>query len=279
MKDIMYANSIGINILEELDKKNKVHSIFNNGINIKGKNRLIFIGTDDNGVLPFGIHLKRKDISKIIDLEVGDVFMFDKEYKKLISKDKEIDLNKAHRHTVSLPKDRNLIKKDSLKTFFNQVLDMNLETGLDIKINDILSGKEPVLKDIENIINSKDKEYIESKLRKIIGRGKGLTPSGDDILIGLIWLNDIREILSKEFLDTINDLVRNEELTTDVSINYYKAALEDKYGGLLINLCNSLIDGSRDNIKYNISTMTKLGHSSGIDTLAGIVLGLNTILN
>ncbi|HLR21583.1 MAG TPA: DUF2877 domain-containing protein [Tissierellaceae bacterium] len=281
MRNYIYAKSMAVDLLKELKDNNKVHSIFNNGINIESKNGLIFIGSDKNGVLPFGIHLKRIDISKITDVDIGDVFMFDRDKKQLISTDggKVIDLNKAHSYPIKLPKNRNLIKDDSLEILLDKVLDMNLKTGLDVMVNEVLSGKEPVLNDLEEVIISKDTKYIEKKLRKVIGRGKGLTPSGDDMLIGLIWLNDIKEFLSKEFLQTVEELIIGEELTTDVSVAYYKEAFEGKYGGLLIDLCESLIKGDKKTIEQNISIMIQLGHSSGIDTLTGIVLGINKMLN
>lgn len=275
------AKSMAVDLIENLDKESRIHSIFNNGINIESKNGLIFMGSDKYGQLPFGIHLNNRDITKITNMNIGDLFMFDKKKERLISEKNGtiVELDKAHRHPIKLPKNRNLIKKDAINILFNKVIDMNLQTGLDITINEILEGKEPLLNNLERITISRDIEYIESRLRKIIGRGKGLTPSGDDVLIGLIWLNDIKEFLNKEFVETINHLINREELTTDVSINYYKAALEGKYGGLLIDLCESLITGDKNVIKKSISTIIKLGHSSGIDTLTGIILGINIIMN
>ncbi len=38
-----------------------VHSRFANGFNIKMEDSLIFIGTNKNGLLPFGIHLPAED--------------------------------------------------------------------------------------------------------------------------------------------------------------------------------------------------------------------------
>src|SRR5699024_12301403 len=68
-----------------------------------------------------------------------------------------------------------LFRSDSLEILLDKVLDMNLKTGLDVMVNEVLSGKEPVLNDLEEVIISKDTKYIEKKLRKVIGRGKGLT--------------------------------------------------------------------------------------------------------
>lgn len=281
MKEKIYAKSISIDVIEKLDRENKIHSIFDNGINIKSRNGLIFMGTDKYGFLPFGIHLGSKDVAKVKNMEIGDFLMFDKKKKRLGSKngDTIVELDRAHRHPIKLPKGKNMITSDSLNMLFNKVISMNLQTGLDIRINKILEGEEPLLNNVKEISNSQDKKDIELKLRKIIGRGKGLTPAGDDILIGLIWLNEIKSFLSKEFLQVINNLINSEELTTEVSISYYKAALEGKYGGLLIDLCKSLIIRERDKINKSISTIIKLGHSSGIDTLAGIVLGIDIIMD
>lgn len=274
MKNIIYAKSAATNIYKELDHHNKVHSIFQNGLNINSKNGLVFIGTDKNGELPFGIHLWKKDIEKLIDMNKEGMCIFNKDDNILVFPNMIVDLNRAYYYKSILPPNKRNIGEKELIYLLGNIRDLNFYTGLDFRVEDILSENNELMVQLRNSMASKDKDFIQSILRKIIGRGKGLTPSGDDLLIGLIWLNDIRRIFTIEFLNALRDLVLNEELTTCVSLSYYKSALLGQYSSKLIDLCHSLIDSKKEMINSSILEIMEYGHTSGSDLLSGIALGV-----
>lgn len=278
MENIIYAKSVAKTSLEELNEINVIHSIFENGINIRSQKGLIFIGTDKNGELPFGIHLKKSDMNKLSNIAIGDIVRFNSRKKILIFKDKTIDFNKAYYYSSELPQGKNIIKKESLKVLFKEIIQMDFDTGLDMSVSEILLEDNNLINNFKKAMLSQDEEYISETLRKIIGRGKGLTPSGDDLLIGLIWVNDIIGFLNEQFIEILKDLLQGENLTTDVSINYYKWALKGKYSSSLIELCNSLIKMDNKGIKRNILEIIEYGHTSGRDTLSGIALGVHMII-
>ena len=299
MKKIIYAKQVSENVLKDLNPNNKIHSIFENGINIKGQDGLIFIGSEKRGRLPFGIHLKDKDIKELTNVNKEDIFKFNPNKKHLTVKDRIIDLNKAKLYSPKLPKDETDTKdKDGrkLKTtlkgkhsredktnakgpildfVLEEIIKMDLTTGLDLTIREILSKENPLIQHLKDSLSSQDIDFIKTTLQKIIGRGRGLTPSGDDLLIGLIWFNNIKSILSQEFIQTLKELILANNLTTDISINYYKAAFKDLYSSTLIDLYKSIKDNNKEAIKLNLRNITNYGHTSGYDTLSGIALAID----
>lgn len=278
MKNIISAKSASANVSKELQPYNRVHSIFQNGINIKTKDGLVFIGNDKNGALPFGIHLRQRDIRKIIDINRKSIFEYRKEKNRLISGDLVIDLNNAYSYESKMSEKRVTIRNTTLSFLLHKIENMNFETGLDMTLSEILAEDNLLIDGLKNAIVSQDNRYIKNNLLKIIGRGKGLTPSGDDLLIGLIWANDIRRIFSEESISALKELIVEEGLTTDVSTSYYKAALTGRYSSRLIDLCNALINIDRLEIEKQILQIIEYGHTSGRDILSGIALGINMII-
>ena len=278
MNEIIYAKSAAKTTIERLNEENKVHSIFKNGINILGRDGLVFIGTDKNGQLPFGIHLDEKDIKNLIKIDNGDIFKFNKDLKVLSTRNMIMDLNLADLYNSKLPKNKESIGHKELNYLFQSIREMNLVTGLDMTIEDILLDNKGLIYKLKNSIVSKNEEQIREVLRTIIGRGKGLTPSGDDLLIGLLWINEVINICSKEFLNSLEWLVFQGGLTTDVSVNYYKSAFLGDYSSNLIGLSYGLIEFNKGMIKSILEDIIQYGHTSGIDVLSGIALGLNIII-
>lgn len=277
MKKKIYAKTANQNILERLNRENRVHSIFKNGINIECSSGLVFIGRDKNGKLPFGIHLDDEDMEELVNIEKNTVFKFNKTFKTLETSKYIIDFNKVELYSSKLPRVKKDIGDIEFTYLLNTIREMNLFTGLDMTIEDMLLDKEGLIYKLRTSIVSKDEEYIKEVLRKIIGRGKGLTPSGDDLLIGLLWINDTRKILSNEFIKSLEWLIFQGGLTTDVSVNYYKSTLLGDYSSNLIDLSYGLIEFDKGKIKSILGDIIQYGHTSGVDLLSGISLGLTMI--
>lgn len=105
-------------------------------------------------------------------------------------------------------------------------------------------------------------------LYSLIGFGIGLTPSMDDFIIGIWFVFDLLNIKI--------DKTVNLNSTTTVSKAFLKAAQETHYSSLLLNLGDDLklhIDP-----KSTIDKISKVGHSSGKETLLGIDYAINYLL-
>ena len=104
------------------------------------------------------------------------------------------------------------------------------------------------------------------------GRGKGLTPSGDDILIGFTlalmtfykydnWISALEEGITKN-------------PTTMISAAYLRALLEGYTSEDFIQLVKLIDEEHIDVIEETIKKVQSFGHTSGNDTLFGFSIGL-----
>ncbi|WP_210421556.1 DUF2877 domain-containing protein [Variibacter gotjawalensis] len=109
------------------------------------------------------------------------------------------------------------------------------------------------------------------ELISIIGLGPGLTPSGDDFLGGaMIALATLNETKKR---DAIWRLIAPHltERTTDISAAHLSAAAEGYGHAALHAFIAALNAGENAKLTPAIDTLTAIGHTSGLDALAGAV--------
>jgi len=104
----------------------------------------------------------------------------------------------------------------------------------------------------------------------LLGLGPGLTPSGDDLLVGFLaatgtpWSADG----SRELLQRANTA------TTLISYNYILHALERRFSTLVGALLGALWTGPDEAVRENLRALLRAGATSGRDTIRGLVAGL-----
>jgi hypothetical protein len=112
-----------------------------------------------------------------------------------------------------------------------------------------------------------DREAVQG----LIGLGPGLTPSGDDFLMGTLALLDAigerhaRTALTRAIGDPMPGL------TTPLSACFLRAAAAGHVGEALHRAVSSVITGDVDSA---VAAARKIGHSSGWDMMAGIMTTL-----
>ena len=113
-----------------------------------------------------------------------------------------------------------------------------------------------------------------AQARRLLGLGPGLTPSGDDLLAGLLitW-HQLGEASKAERLglDLLTDAV---EHTNAISLAHLEAAAQGFGAAPLHDLLLALGDDDRSIIDEALDAASKIGHSSGLDAIAGMVLAL-----
>ncbi|MCT4707919.1 DUF2877 domain-containing protein [Enterobacteriaceae bacterium H16N7] len=108
----------------------------------------------------------------------------------------------------------------------------------------------------------------------LIGLGPGLTPSGDDMLTGaLAALYSHPQILAlKRCQHMLPDFQSLLQMTTSVSCGYLDSAARGQFSTPLVRLISRLAQ-SRES-ESAIRALLGHGHTSGADTLLGLVAGL-----
>lgn len=105
-----------------------------------------------------------------------------------------------------------------------------------------------------------------------IGRGKGLTPSGDDLLVGALAADQLLGMLPSDTEGRIRKrLSQTPKPTTTVSEHYLACALEGLYNEPIHRLLHVLRQESEEKaIEECIKHIMAIGHTSGMDMLTGL---------
>jgi hypothetical protein len=131
------------------------------------------------------------------------------------------------------------------------------------------------LKGFEKIVSDRELEVLsnnrtlEDLVENLLGLGFGLTPSGDDFVLGIISVLNLLD-RNTDHLRSIIDLYDNPFSKT-ILVN----ALDSHYPQPLYALLKSMINNSL--CKEKILNLLNVGHTSGYDTLAGIYYALDII--
>jgi hypothetical protein len=121
-------------------------------------------------------------------------------------------------------------------------------------------------------------DFDPAKLASLLGLGPGLTPSGDDLLGGaLVALTAIGFL---DLRDTIWTGIRGQAaaLTNDIARAHLAAAAEGECAAALSKAIDAVLNGARRELAPALDGVTALGHTSGWDALAGVVVVLRAVL-
>ena len=108
-----------------------------------------------------------------------------------------------------------------------------------------------------------------SGLSRLLGLGCGLTPSGDDFLCGVLAGCLLSGNPEHPFIKHLKDMVKKKLTDTiDISAAFLSCALEAQFSLPVVSLYGL---PTSDEI---LTSFLAVGHSSGIDTLCGILWSL-----
>lgn len=267
-----------------------VHSVFHNGVNIRMGEQLFFIGTTRNGQLPFGIHLSQHAVREVLEtIHLDSVITWKPDQQRFVIDDGllTISLVNAVSFNWQIPKHdvQKETQADNLFMLLTSLLNEPRITGLTVNIETFITNyleksdtnetTEAHIRKLLLAVQSTDREEIESVLRYFLGRGQGLTPSGDDHLVGLLAIHTATGLLSPEFVNVLKRLVYYEKLTTDIGREYLLYAMQGRFSSDVVKLTSALTEETDIYmLKPLLSELLEMGHSSGIDTVFGMLLGL-----
>ena len=111
-----------------------------------------------------------------------------------------------------------------------------------------------------------------ASLDALIGLGPGLTPSGDDLIAGLMIA--CRSIgRGEKAADLWQRLEkRAKERTTPISFAHLSAAGQGMGAAPFHDLIDALIENRGDDIAEALDAASRIGHSSGLDAVGGLLL-------
>lgn len=118
---------------------------------------------------------------------------------------------------------------------------------------------------------------IAKAATRLLGLGPGLTPSGDDFLGGMMIALHAIDCEEAAISLWTSIAPRMETRTTAISRAHLRAAAGGTGHEALHAILSNLLRGESDSLRGNLDRVGAIGHSSGWDTLAGMLTVLRAI--
>lgn len=243
-------------LLQEFPQTLQVEAVFQNGYNLRMGGHLLYIGTTKNGHTPFGIHLKTVDR---LEWRVGDCLLAG------------IGATIHHIQTgVTIYPDRVLrMKVERVKPNRSDLI-ANLYQ-LELHLEELGHEWSQAYQEREKPLYQYLTNIGQAEGKHLIGYGKGLTPSGDDVLVGYMA---VCEVLGRPMKWQSEYVMAAKYRTTRSSVAFYEAALRGEYTSELKRLVTALLTEPFSNCQVEWERLLMFGSSSGQDTALGIYLAL-----
>jgi hypothetical protein len=267
-----------------------VHSVFRSGMNLALWERLVYIGSDCEGMRPFGILLPETALASLLAAcRQGDrgIYLL-RNQRLLFESGIVVDMSEAALWDGSIAGvQRGEIQAEkALILLDNCWAKHKPEYGLSQEF----PRKEQLLLAFKGAIggnheaNAAANEEAEGKANGAasaadldfwMGRGLGLTPSGDDMLMGFMALSHWAG--RPEYCGTIRLYLANfgKSRTTAVSYEYLHYASQGIFSQEVLELLERMADA--DLCEQAFCRLLAVGHSSGADTILGIMGGLELL--
>ena len=146
-------------------------------------------------------------------------------------------------------------------------------------LNVVARAALPRLIDLVKATKSENVEGVKGAAQKLIGLGPGLSPSADDALSGftaVLWW--VSRSLNKDIdrVKKINEAVVScSGATTLLSQQLLRHAAKGETNERVEELLDAILTGEPPKVESGIEEVLKIGETSGIDTVVGILVGLN----
>lgn len=122
-----------------------------------------------------------------------------------------------------------------------------------------------------SVLQNQQYQNLADIVSQFVGLGIGLTPSGDDYLVGLIAFLLLRNHPVNEVYSVFyQGIMQGIDNTTPVSAITLEKALVHEYRENMCQLIQSLVDADETNIHLQFLNILNIGSSSGSDMLFGI---------
>jgi len=252
-------------------KLGRVHSKFKNGLNVQFDEFLVYLSIIGTPISAFGFNIDKEKLKKILDNIEIDHVVINKDRKLYFYGINEIiivEYDNVEYVDLRIPKISCQVSEIPYTKLFYQLEKIDFAQNIGIELDDKTSY-------YIDLLLSSDKSNTKLNLDIInffTGRGKGLTPSGDDILLGF----SLTLAIFNKFDNWMNaiELGINNTSTTLISLSYLKALNKRYVSDYFLELAKLLDQDDEYTIDKIIKKIQSFGHTSGNDTLFGFYIGL-----
>lgn len=270
----------------------RVHSVFARACNLSWGDRLIGVVLPEQGAVPGGIVVAAA--ASCWDLRPGETVVWDRGRRALLGARTGIDLSGAAlwENRPPLPA---IAGEAALRERVDLAAGVIAAEGRGELVR-LLTGRFPApdaghgglpwsqyarvpIAEVLGHLAAGDGERAAHPLRLLIGLGEGLTPSGDDFVIGLLAaLHYGRQGLDPSRAEAGRRLAAHAARlaagTTPVSANYIRLAAAGRFSERLESAALAILSPEQAGAAEAARRLIQTGHSSGTDSLIGLVFGI-----
>lgn len=262
---IMQALSVSSHLPKETGMLNCVGR-FNHALNfVTPSGELLTLHRYGRGLSPMGWMVSDTDFQAIFNDENEFV-----EYKndRLVSPNWQLIAPKEHLSLKLVPQK---LPNGTFTALWDILRQSKAKSGLHGSLSDVTTG--PLCRELKEL-KANYQRYLQGEhidWQSIIGRGPGLTPSFDDILIGMLLVTFLNPKIDSDNLPNFfQDTPPLESLTTLISVNYLRFSSQGIFSTPLQTLATALAQPMK--LSQAVRLLLQVGHFSGADTLIGVWL-------
>jgi hypothetical protein len=294
----MRLNAISIGYaIPYIDFDATIHSVFRTAVNLRPANKdlLLTLVIACEADLPQGIRLDSPDDFSFEQLSAGwDVFCRDNtlifENSALV-----IEFSQGRRWQCNLPALRtdltNPVGAEAWKCVWQSLNECQVRLGAEIVAQALLHSNGITQSAISRQAGDAIRTLIEatrsyqlddlSPLTRLIGLGTGLTPCGDDFLVGYLaglWCTVRDFVERRQFVSKLcQAVIHISGRTNDISRTYLHHATNGQVSSRLDSLARAISRPDSSGILQRAAKLAmQSGHTSGMDAVTGLLLGLAT---
>ena len=286
----MFLKAISIgDAVPHADFDAAVHSVFRSAVNLSPakESNLLTLVTSSEADLPQGI---RVDTPEDFSFESGAL----RAGEPAACRDEllrfgplTIDLRGARRWKCDLPSLQADLTDPSVATAWRNAWDAlnkrQVQLNAEIIAEDLFRSDETIragaaMRGLLDATRRTD-PAAPASVRPLIGLGSGLTPSGDDLLVGYLaglWCAVRNSRERTQFVTGLGEtVIRLSHLTNAISRTYLTHAARGQVSSRLADLAEAICRGENsDRLLTAAESAMQVGHTSGMDAVTGLLIGL-----
>jgi len=292
----MYVNTLSLGYAVPGENfSGLVHSVFQSALNLRlnGEDGLLTLVASTESDLPQGIRLNTPEGFSFEEFLPGEPAVCKDSLLLFKKSPLTIQLNGARRWQCDLPALKFDARNPAVSTAWRFVWDALNERQRKFRAEviavDVLhpgdsaqAGVSRKAGEAMHRLVDTTQQYVltdNSAVRELIGLGTGLTPSGDDLLVGYLaglWCTVRNGNERIQFISGLGKRVIDlSPRTNDISRTYLYHAVQGQVSSRLANLAEAIcIGGNLHHLFDAAEKAMQVGHTSGMETVTGLLIGL-----
>jgi hypothetical protein len=278
MQASLQAKTISVVVKKELEAASQVgnvHSVFHRAANFLFDGRLVTICHEECGIPPNGIQFRTKSSFLQLGLKPGQRVNYHDTHVSVPEASCRVDLSSAELWSpfvarISSPVD-DVRRRHNLGEAWNALDKYEDQHPSNAGF---WCSNEDLVACLLTAIRMKNVQAARVEAAKLVGLGGGLTPAGDDFLLGLIaalWIDS--DPIAKPLAMFVAKIA--SERTTLLAETFHRYAVHHFYSSPLHMLLQNLLWGTARESALAVERTLRIGATSGADTLRGVLLGLD----